>query len=169
MRRSDHGEGPPRGRMITLRTRPIDELTVMIVDDEPTQRLAVTVLCRSIGTERVIAHETAIQALNDLGAGADNIDLVICDLDLPEMDGIELIRRIAALPGRIPPLLILSGHDTAVLASVEAMGRSYGLTMLASERKPLTRLVLEPALRTLLIPVEIVDGTTPSDGARIDR
>ena len=135
--------------MNTIRTRPIDELTVMIVDDEPTQRLAVTLLCRSIGTERVVAHETAMQALQDLATSAENIDLVICDLDLPEMDGIELIRRIAGLPGRIPPLLILSGHDTAVLTSVEAMGQSYGLTMLASERKPLSRDVLEPALRRL--------------------
>ena len=120
----------------------------MVVDDELAQRVAVSFLCKAIGVPEVIEHASARAALSNLSSRATPLDLVICDLDLPEMDGMEFIRRLGTLAS-LPAILIVSGHHQSVLESVEFMGRAYGLTVLGSLPKPLTRPVLEPILTRL--------------------
>ena len=132
--------------MMQARTHP--DLQVLIVDDEPTQRLAVDMMCRSVGTSGARGFETGEAALRFLGETGTGVDLVICDLDMPEMDGMEFVRRLAAFPNP-PALMILSGHARALLDSVERLGVAYGLRMLTSVRKPLTRKVLDGALAGL--------------------
>ena len=132
--------------MMQARTHP--DLQVLIVDDEPTQRLAVDMMCRSVGASGARGFETGEAALRFLDETGTGVDLVICDLDMPEMDGMEFVRRLAAFPNP-PALMILSGHARALLDSVERLGVAYGLRMLTSVRKPLTRQVLDGALTGL--------------------
>ena len=120
----------------------------MVVDDEPTQRMAASLICRSLGIQTILDHENARDALTDLEGKAKAVDLVICDLDLPEMDGMEFIRRIGQMSAK-PAILIVSGHPASVLDSVETMARAYGLTVMGSVGKPLTKAVLEPVLDQL--------------------
>ncbi|MEQ8346197.1 MAG: EAL domain-containing response regulator [Sneathiellaceae bacterium] len=131
-----------------VRGHDLTRIQVLVVDDEPTQRLAVSVMCRGLGLPEALAFGSGHQALATVAAPGARIDLVICDLDMPEMDGMEFIRRIAGLEDP-PALMILSGHPSALLDSVERMGRAYGLRMTGSVRKPLTRQVLQATLTAL--------------------
>lgn len=123
-------------------------LQVMVIDDEPTQRLAVTLMCRSLELPPALDLAEADAALTLIESKRTAIDLVICDLDMPGMDGMEFIRRLATIPSP-PAMMILSGHPSELLDSVEGLGRARGLRMMASVRKPLTKSVLVGVLDAL--------------------
>lgn len=138
----------------------------MIVDDEPTQRFAVTLMCRGLGLPEALTHASAAEALGDIASGR-RVDMVVCDLEMPDMDGMEFIRRLAGFD-RAPPVMILSGHATPLLDSVERLGRQHGLRMLGSARKPLTRDVLAKAVDSLCQPAAGREDTALPDASEVD-
>jgi EAL domain-containing protein (putative c-di-GMP-specific phosphodiesterase class I) len=71
--------------------------------------------------------------------------LIIVDLQMPRIDGIELIRLLGRQRSEAR-ILIASGMDTRVLGSAEQLGRSLGLNMIGAIQKP----ILLPALEALL-------------------
>lgn len=86
--------------------------TILCVDDNE-QVLSVRSFMLETRGYRVIAASTPHQALDHLvGATPGAIDLLLCDLLMPCMDGNELVRRAKELhPGL--PALITSGTVTA--------------------------------------------------------
>ena len=63
--------------------------------------------------------------------------VMVLDLQMPEMDGIEVMRRLAKMPNP-PALILVSGHDVGVLYSAEKLCRAHGLEVIASLRKPIS-------------------------------
>jgi DNA-binding NtrC family response regulator len=83
--------------------------TVLVVDDEP--RVAETL--RDILTLKGFQVETAEngrQALGHLTSG-HRFDLIITDMKMPEMDGLELLREIQKLSKDLP-VVVLTGYGT---------------------------------------------------------
>ncbi len=79
---------------------------VLIVDDEPAiRRLLRTGL--AAGGYRTIEAETAAEAI--AMAGGESPDLILLDLGLPDMEGIDLVRTIHA--GSAMPIVVLSARD----------------------------------------------------------
>ncbi len=90
-------------------------LTVMVVDDEEFSRKFVSRILESIGIGHVITAESGSVALGQLDETTGDVDLVICDIEMPEMTGYEFVRRIRY--GLVPrfkdvPVLILTGRPT---------------------------------------------------------
>jgi EAL domain-containing protein (putative c-di-GMP-specific phosphodiesterase class I) len=70
------------------------------------------------------------------------MDIIISDLDMPGMDGMEFIRHVGA--AGIPVSVILSSAlDPALVSSVETMTKAYGITLLGAIEKPVTPQKLE--------------------------
>ncbi len=63
--------------------------------------------------------------------------ILVLDLHMPEMDGIEVMRRLAKIDNP-PALILLSGHDVGVLYSAEKLCRAHGLKVIESLKKPLS-------------------------------
>jgi len=78
---------------------------VLVVDDEPQilRALRINLLARQY---EVVTATTGAQALH--ATAADHPDLVVLDLGLPDMDGVEVIRKLRTWT-RIP-IVILSGR-----------------------------------------------------------
>lgn len=94
--------------------------TVLIVDDEPGIRFALTEVLRDRGY-RVVAASSGLQALGLL----TDVDIVVTDLMMPGMDGLELVSQIAARAPRLPVLLLTahgSEHMVRVACSRGARG-----------------------------------------------
>jgi two-component system, NtrC family, response regulator AtoC len=89
---------------------------ILVVDDEPGLRQT---LARILGAEghTVITAGDGAEALERLGAD-DGVDLVLCDLRMPKMSGLELIERYAGAGGRalIVAMSAYGDSDTAIAA-----------------------------------------------------
>jgi len=97
--------------------------TVLLVDDSPTILLGLSTLLSQAGYASVQASGGA-EALAKLSSSRP--DLVITDLNMPGMDGIELIRAIRKLPAfRFLPVLMLT---TESQAEKRAEARAAGAT-----------------------------------------
>ena len=91
---------------------------VLIVDDDPTQRRILEETVKRLGYETKTAQggEQALQILEASEKGA--IALVLLDLVMPGVDGMEVLRRIADIP-QSPPVIVQTAHgsiDTAIAA-----------------------------------------------------
>lgn len=115
----------------------LPDLAVLVVEDHDFQRRTALMLLRSLGITRIHEAVDGRQALEMLATGA-RPDVIVCDLEMPRMDGVEFIRHVAAhrLAGAV---IIASGLDRAVLDAVTAMSEGYGLQVLAAVEKPLTK------------------------------
>jgi two-component system response regulator AtoC len=89
---------------------------VLIVDDERKMRRVLQILLEQMGLESVAA-ESGEAALEHLGT--EKADLVLTDLKMPGMNGVELLSRVRTLDPDVP-VIVLTAHGT-VQTAVEAM------------------------------------------------
>jgi len=90
-------------------------VNVLVVEDEAFSLRFVGRVLEKLGVASVVGAENGEQALEMLENAETPIDLVISDIEMPEMDGFELVRRIRY--GTVPqykdvPILMLTGQDT---------------------------------------------------------
>lgn len=80
---------------------------VMVIDDDP---MVVKVAVRSLGdAHEVIGHTDPNDALAQLQAG-DQFDVILCDLMMPQMTGMELRERLCAVaPSQVQRMVFMSG------------------------------------------------------------
>jgi CheY-like chemotaxis protein len=117
--------------------------TVLVADDDPTIRRLMGVFLKTLGYSAVVVAdgEEALRA-----ALADPPDLVISDIHMPELGGLELTRRLREEPAlREVPILLFSASigqaDEALWRSVGASGFVVKPPTLAALRETLSRLL----------------------------
>lgn len=107
----------------------------MVIDDEAFMRKLVATQLRSLGCKSVICHESGADALTTLAQQVGDIRLILCDLQMPGMDGIEVLRRLA-LMNYAGALILISGEDNLTLAMAQKLANAHGLNVLGALRKP---------------------------------
>ncbi len=112
------------------------DCTVMVVEDHEFQRRTTLQILANLGAGELLEAADGEGALALLGA-EPRPDIVVCDLDMPGMDGVEFLRHVSELRAGTA-IVIASGLDDSVLRSAEATARGYGLEVLGAIRKPLT-------------------------------
>ncbi|HMU28439.1 MAG: response regulator [Nitrospira sp.] len=81
--------------------------TVLVVDDSPTMRQMVAFTLTNAGYQ-VVEAGNGKEAVGKVNGGAKP-DLVVTDLNMPEMDGITLIKEIRKMPAlKFTPILMLT-------------------------------------------------------------
>lgn len=121
----------------------IADLSILVADDSATQRMYVRELCKDLGIEQLYDAANGVDALSVLQDKP--IDVVLVDLEMPIMDGVELIREIA-LKKFASNIIILSAKDPILIASVGTMAEADGLRVLGTFQKPLLPDILECSL-----------------------
>lgn len=87
---------------------------LLIEDEEPIRRVMVKILAEEDASYEVTEAENGKAGLNALKK--KNFDLVLCDIKMPKMDGIEVLQEVNSL-GLNVPFIMLTGHgniETAV-------------------------------------------------------
>jgi two-component system chemotaxis response regulator CheY len=80
--------------------------TILIVDDSSSMRQLVTFALEDAGYD-VVAAVDGKEALSK--ASENRMDMVVTDLNMPEMDGLELIRQLRAQPVyKFTPIIMLT-------------------------------------------------------------
>ncbi len=118
-----------------------DGRVVSIVDDDASLRRSLRNLLISVGF-RVATFESAEAFLET--ADRESTGCLVLDLQMPGMDGLELLRHLAAMDWRIP-IIILTAHDNE-----ETHQRSLQAGAVAFLEKPFQSAALLDAVRTAL-------------------
>ena len=109
--------------------------TLLLIDDEPALAAFLAEAASLSGFDPVVAA-------NDdefrRSFHTNRPDMVAVDLGMPGMDGVELLRFLAA-EKFVAPVLIISGFDRRILDSAFRLGEALGLKMAGPLEKP-TRL-----------------------------
>ena len=97
-------------------------IRVMLLDDHPVVRAGLRAIVDSFPDLEVVAEGSTGAAVDDMPA---EVDVVVCDIQMPQVDGIAATRRVVERGG--PPVLILTTYDTEadIVAAVEAGALGY--------------------------------------------
>ncbi|HEX7998382.1 MAG TPA: sigma-54 dependent transcriptional regulator [Pyrinomonadaceae bacterium] len=89
---------------------------LLVAEDEANLRLVIQKELQRLGYRVQVAPDGE-EALRRLEEG--NVDVLLCDINMPRMDGMELLRRVHERPNP-PEVIMLTGHAT-VETAIEAM------------------------------------------------
>jgi CheY-like chemotaxis protein len=118
--------------------------TILVVEDEPSVREVVRQILTALGF-RVRVAVDGVSALSALAEPMNAIDGVITDLHMPNMDGIELTRKIAVAYPNLGVILASGRIDRTELATIT------DAPFVAHLEKPFTIERLSEVLRVLLL------------------
>ncbi len=111
-----------------------DQPAVLVIDDDPIFQAIVADIPVLSGT-RILAACDGRQALRLLDAHLDTIDLILTDLHMPDLNGIELILELGNR-GISQPIVVISSADRSVVRSAETLATVSGLNIRGSLPKP---------------------------------
>lgn len=147
--------GPPEVPALAkmgLAQRP--QPALLLVDDDPFMLGMQSRMLRSMGYTMIGTAESADAALALLGEGRAAVDVVICDLNMPGVDGIEFLRRLGDSDFR-GSVILLSGEGPRIIHAVQKLLASRPPRILGALEKPAGRAVLRVMLdrwQTMMAP-----------------
>tara|TARA_B100000315_G_C14467653_1_gene536744 strand:- start:503 stop:934 length:432 start_codon:yes stop_codon:yes gene_type:complete len=123
-------------------------LTILVIDDEPFMNKLIGRALNDLGVMNVLVAENGAEAIETLTHTSRKIDVIICDLEMPEMNGFEFVRNLRQgldIPDPTIPVIILTGHSQADnIKEVVNLGISGFLT------KPVSIHLLETRITSAL-------------------
>jgi len=118
-------------------------LNVLVLDDDPLMLELMQEMLLACGPCKITLETESRQALARLDEALP--DVLICDLMLPEMDGIEFLQAAAA-QGYQGKVILISALEDGVREAAGELARALGLQVVGSFRKPLEQNQLSTAL-----------------------
>ncbi|MCC6597629.1 MAG: response regulator [Alphaproteobacteria bacterium] len=121
----------------------LKELKVLLVDDQVESRVMLRNMLWEMEVTQIFESPNGREALKFLDSAFDFVNLVICDWNMPEMSGVELLRQLRTVDSTLPFLMVTGRSDMESV--VEA--KSSGVT--GYIKKPFSIKELETKLRIL--------------------
>ena len=122
---------------------PCTGIRFLVVEDHELQRNMFAQLLRTLGASEVHVAEDGRAALRVLRDPDRPVDIVISDMSMPGMDGLEFIRNLSDSGTRVS-LILASALDHDVLLSIAHMAQAYKVQLLGVMAKPPTAAKLVP-------------------------
>lgn len=133
---------------------------VMVIDDDPLMLKLMGHILSTLGFREITALGSGHEGLQVIGNASAQPNLILLDLNMPVMDGIEFIRKLVEhdFSGA---LIVVSGEDLRILETVEKLASGHDFTVLGHLQKPVSKKNLESLLSTW-IPAIATDRRTSS-------
>lgn len=108
-------------------------MKILIVDDHAFQRKALSSMVDQVGSHKIIEASDGNEAISQMVQGLP--DIIICDLIMPNVDGLALLRWLAEqkFTGGI---IVSSASNASILRSADHLVNFLGLNLLAVIPKP---------------------------------
>jgi EAL domain-containing protein (putative c-di-GMP-specific phosphodiesterase class I)/CheY-like chemotaxis protein len=134
-------------------TTPIAGLNILIAEDDEFQRRWLGAMLTKLGAKDIVVADNGRTALQLFQNPARPIDIGFIDLNMPEMDGIELVRHLAKGNNQAS-IALTSALGASLLFSVETMSKAYGIDLLGTFEKPATPEILKNVIANYRAPNE---------------
>lgn len=120
------------------------DLKVLIVEDQAEVRSMVRNMLLELGINQIFESGDGREALNFIDSAFDFVNVIVCDWNMPNMNGVEFLRQLRTVDPDLPFLMITGRSDMDSV--IEA--KSSGVTAYIS--KPFSPQQLEAKLRIIL-------------------
>lgn len=97
-----------------------NDLVALVVDDDAFARNLARKLLESLGIATVLTAENGADAIGLVASKAARIDIVLCDLHMPGIDGFEVRRRLRALSPATPFVMVTGDSREAAIVAARA-------------------------------------------------
>ena len=134
----------------------LEGLRALVTDDDTNTCLNVSKMLRMIGMRSdwtTSGHEAVVRTQDAIEQG-DGFDVFIIDWMIPDLNGLEVVRRIRRLIGSNTPIIILTAYDWA---DIEVEAKAAGVTAFCA--KPLFMSELRRILAEPFLPAEAAEQT----------
>ena len=121
----------------------------LVVEDHDVQRRLLTQILSNLGAVLIQDADDGHSALRIMRETDRPIDIMITDLSMPGMDGIELIRHVSEA-GSDVSIILTSALEPKLLASVANMAQAYNVKLLGMMKKPPSAVKLSPLIQQYL-------------------
>ena len=121
-------------------------IRILVLDDELFMLKLHAQMLANLGFASVTTSQSGHEALTRMEEEKEAPDLILLDLSMPTMDGLEFIRRLVdrEFEGR---LILVSGEDERVLRTVEKLAEAHHVRVLGHLSKPVQQDKLAILLR----------------------
>jgi CheY-like chemotaxis protein len=124
--------------------------TVLLVDDDQLFAETVATVLRNRNDMQVVRAGNGREAIRLLDHHGSEINLILCDLNMPDFDGIELVAEFSRR--RIPaPIVFVTGAVPSVVDAAEKIARAHGLRVVETLIKPINLARLSQVARDALV------------------
>lgn len=134
---------PAEDQMTAVRT-----LSALILDDDEFIRTFVSGVLTQMGVKVLATAHNVESAMHVVNAFGKSIDLIVCDLHMPDCDGVEFITMLRA-SGLTSKIILLSSANASVRNGAAQLCHAYQLQLVASLRKPVQAADIAKAVATL--------------------
>lgn len=110
-------------------------IRILLLDDEPVMLELLGQMLSNLGCTNVTASDSGARALQLIDGPAQAVDLILLDLNMPEMDGVQFLRKLVErrYAGAV---ILVSAEDKQILQSAETLVRAHRITALGHLHKP---------------------------------
>lgn len=115
---------------------PLPNITCLIIDDDPVQRTIIADDLQQLGLPIPLLARSGEEALQILRESP--VDLIFCDLCMPEMDGPQFLRHLGSTEYPCKKIILISSAAGDIQSSVAELGRLQGIEVLGQITKPTT-------------------------------
>lgn len=135
-------------------------LTVLIVEDDLFQQSAIRALLQGLGVRKIFCVPDGAQAIEALGQW--RFDVVLCDIDLPKLNGPALMQELRhrgkqAFLGEAPVWVWVSAMPEDIIYSHVRLVSAFACRDVHALRKPLTVGAIRPVLEAVLSRDAVID------------
>jgi CheY-like chemotaxis protein len=118
-------------------------LRILIVDDSSTIRETTAAILNDLGFTRLdFASDgmESIKEINDADNANDPFGLVLCDINMPALNGIEFLKEIRQTHSKLPIIMVTIESDSKTVMEAIALGASHYLLKPVTEEKLVTKM-----------------------------
>jgi CheY-like chemotaxis protein/HPt (histidine-containing phosphotransfer) domain-containing protein len=116
-------------------------IRILVLDDEPFMYKLLAHMLTDLGFTSITTCDNGLMALECVDATISAPNLILLDLNMPGMDGIEFVRKLVE-HHYTGSLVLISGEDERILQMTEKLIQAHQITVLGHIKKPVSRAAL---------------------------
>lgn len=102
------------------------DVRILLIEDQLFIRSMMARMLGGIGFKEILQARDGKEAIDLMSAVGETVDVVLCDLKMPNMDGFEFVTQLRALPvesvARVPVVVLTGTSDADSVQRLRALG-----------------------------------------------